>query len=200
MCRGLGPGILWVEPDGTVTGVAGQDPAEALALAQQLTATMTLAAPAVEAEGLGKRYRATVAVDDFSLRVAPGEVVGLLGPNGAGKSTAVKMLVGLVAATTGTARLFGQPATDPAARRRVGYLPELFRFHDWMTGRQMLLFHARLAGMADSEQLLLIPPVLERVGMARRADERIAGYSKGMTPAHRHRSGAGRRSGAGGAR
>jgi ABC-2 type transport system ATP-binding protein len=142
---------------------------------------MTLAAPVVEAEGLGKRYRATVAVDDFSLRVAPGEVVGLLGPNGAGKSTAVKMLVGLVAASTGTARLFGQPATDPEARRRVGYLPELFRFHEWMTGRQMLLFHARLAGMADSVAAAAIPAVLERVGMAHRADERIGAYSKGMT-------------------
>jgi len=118
---------------------------------------------------------------DLSLAVAPGEVFGFLGPNGAGKTTTVKILLGLVKPTAGRATLFGLPSADPAARRRVGYLPENFRFHDWMTGRQLLEFHGRLAGMTAEERRARIPEVLERVGLAGRGDDRIGSYSKGMT-------------------
>jgi ABC-2 type transport system ATP-binding protein len=117
----------------------------------------------------------------LDLEVQPGEVFGFLGPNGAGKTTTVKILLGLVAPTSGEARLFGLPAGDAEARRRVGYLPENFRFHDWMTGAQLLDFHARLAGVSRDERRERIPRVLDMVGLGGRGNDRVGGYSKGMT-------------------
>ena len=141
-----------------------------------------MTAAAVEAADLGKRYGDHVALEGLSLRVEPGEVVGLLGPNGAGKTTTVKILLGLVAATSGSARIFGVPVSDSAARRPVGYLPEQFRFPGWLTGAQLLDLHARLAGVADDDQRRArAAEVLDLVGLAGREHERIGGYSKGMT-------------------
>jgi len=117
----------------------------------------------------------------LDLVVQPGEVFGFLGPNGAGKTTTVKILLGLVAPTSGEARLFGLPAGDAEARRRVGYLPANFRFHDWMTGTQLLDFHARLAGVSLEERRARIPRVLEMVGLGGRGGDHVRGYSKGMT-------------------
>jgi ABC-2 type transport system ATP-binding protein len=108
-------------------------------------------------------------------------VFGFLGPNGAGKTTTVKILLGLVTPTSGQARIFGQPAGDAEARRRVGYLPENFRFHDWLTGTALLEFHARLAGMDAAARRKRIPEVLDLVGLTGRGNDRIHGYSKGMT-------------------
>ena len=117
----------------------------------------------------------------LDLTVQPGEVFGFLGPNGAGKTTTVKILLGLVAATSGDARLFGKPVGDAEARRHVGYLPENFRFHDWLTGFQLLEFHARLAGVGVAERRARIPRVLDMVGLSGRGGDRIRSYSKGMT-------------------
>jgi ABC-2 type transport system ATP-binding protein len=114
------------------------------------------------------------------LTVRPGEVFGFLGPNGAGKTTTIKILTGLVSATSGEARLFGKPATDRTARARVGYLPEHFRFHDWLTGAGLLDFHGRLAGLSAEERRARIPEVLRLVGLSGRGDEKVRGYSKGM--------------------
>jgi ABC-2 type transport system ATP-binding protein len=136
---------------------------------------------AVDVDGLSKSYGSTWAVRDLSLTVGRGEVFGFLGPNGAGKTTTVKVLLGLVRPSGGEARLLGRPAGDPTARRRVGYLPENFRFHDWMTGRELLDFHGRLAGMSAEWRRRRADEVIELVGLAGRADERIRGYSKGMT-------------------
>jgi ABC-2 type transport system ATP-binding protein len=108
-------------------------------------------------------------------------VFGFLGPNGAGKTTTVKVLLGLVAPTRGEARLFGKSVGDADARRRVGYLPENFRFHDWLTGIQLLEFHARLAGMRRVDCAGRIAEVLEMVGLSGRGGDRIRSYSKGMT-------------------
>jgi ABC-2 type transport system ATP-binding protein len=140
-----------------------------------------LPVPAIETVGLRKEYGRKVALHDLSLMVQTGEVFGLLGPNGAGKTTTVKILTGLVRPTAGEARLFGQPAADPAARRRIGYLPESFRFHDWLTGEALLDFHGRLAGLSVEERRQRIPQVIERVGLAGRGGERLRAYSKGMT-------------------
>ena len=122
-----------------------------------------------------------MALHGLDLLVQSGEVFGFLGPNGAGKTTTVKILLGLVAPTSGEAHLFGQPVGDAEARRRVGYLPENFRFHDWLTGYELLDFHARLAGLSRDERRERIPRVLEAVGLGGRGGDRIHGYSKGMT-------------------
>jgi ABC-2 type transport system ATP-binding protein len=101
-----------------------------------------------------------------------------LGPNGAGKSTAVKILVGLVRATGGEAQLLGRPAGDRATRARIGYLPELFRYPDWLAAREVLGFHARLMRLADARRA--IDAALDEVGLSERAADRVGTYSKGM--------------------
>jgi ABC-2 type transport system ATP-binding protein len=135
---------------------------------------------AVETRGLRKTYRDSVAVADLTLDVQQGEVFGLLGPNGAGKTTSVKMLMGLVRPSAGSARLLGRPLGDREAKRRIGFLPELFRFHDWLTGEELLDFHGKLYGMTAVERRRRIPEVLELVGLAQRAGEPVRSYSKGM--------------------
>ncbi len=134
--------------------------------------------PAVWCSGLRKRYGRQVAVHDVSLEVGRGQVVGLLGPNGAGKTSVIKMLLGLVHPDAGEVLLLGRPASEPAARTRVGYLPELFRYQPWLTPVEVLALHVRLSG--------LDVPVQDRraclglVGLADRADDRLGGFSKGM--------------------
>src|SRR6185436_4102103 len=137
--------------------------------------------PAIEITHLHKAYGRKIALHDLDLTVQPGEVFGFLGPNGAGKTTTVKVLLGLVHPTRGEARIFGQPAGDPDARRRIGYLPENFRFHDWLTGADLLDFHCRLARLTAEERRERIPRVLDQVGLSGRGQDRVRGYSKGMT-------------------
>ncbi len=137
--------------------------------------------PAIATRDLRKEYGGgRVAVDSASLTVEQGEVFGFLGANGAGKTTFVKMLLGLVRPTSGAAEMFGRPVQDPASRRTVGYQPEQFRFPDWMTGAEVLAFHARLAGMRASSISALAADVLGRVGLGDRGADRIGTYSKGM--------------------
>ncbi|ACZ39615.1 ABC transporter ATP-binding protein [Sphaerobacter thermophilus] len=137
-------------------------------------------APAVETFGLRKVYGERVAVEDLTLRVEEGEVFGFLGPNGAGKTTSVKMLMGLVRPTSGTARLLGRPLGDRAARAKIGFLPEMFRFHDWLTGEELLDIHGQLYGMSRAQRQRRIPEVLELVGLSHAARQRVRTYSKGM--------------------
>jgi ABC-2 type transport system ATP-binding protein len=128
--------------------------------------------------GLRKRYGATEALKGVDLEVAPGELVGLLGPNGAGKSTLVKIACGLVRATSGEARVCGEPAGSPAAGARLGYLAELFRFPGWARAEEVLHLHQRLAGSAGgaAERREL----LELVGLAGEERRRVEQMSKGM--------------------
>jgi ABC-2 type transport system ATP-binding protein len=137
--------------------------------------------PVIRTVGLRKEYGRRVALHELTLTVGRGEVFGFLGPNGAGKTTAVKVLTGLVRPTAGRAEVLGRPAGDPGARRRLGYLPEHFRFQEWASGLDLLDFHGRLAGMAAAERRARIPQVLELVGLAGRGEDRIRRYSKGMT-------------------
>ena len=136
---------------------------------------------AIETIALHKEYGRKIALHGLDLTVQPGEVFGFLGPNGAGKTTTVKILLGLVRSTSGQARLFGRPAGDAEARQRIGYLPENFRFHDWLSGAALLDFHARLAGVSATERRRRIPKTLELVGLSGRGNDRIRAYSKGMT-------------------
>src|SRR3712207_3533946 len=110
--------------------------------------------------------------------VGRGEVVGLLGPNGAGKTTVIKMLLGLVRPDAGEVMVLGRPGSDPAARARVGYLPELFRYQPWLTAVEVLELHVRLAGADVPEDER--HGCLELVGLAARAGDRVGGFSKGM--------------------
>ena len=149
----------------------------ALREAAQLVAEIP-PAPAVWCSGLRKRYGRRQAVDDVSLEVRRGEVVGLLGPNGAGKSTVIKMLLGLVRPDAGDTMLLGRHASDPAARAGVGYLPELFRYQPWLSAAEVLALHVRLSesaiSRADQRECLAL------VGLAERAGDRVGGFSKGM--------------------
>ncbi len=135
---------------------------------------------AIETEGLGKDYRGLSAVTALDLQIPRGEVFGLLGPNGAGKTTTIMMLLGNIRPTRGRASLLGRPIGDVAARRRVGFLPEKFQFHDFLSATEFLHLHGKLAGMSAAERDKEVPLVLARVGLADRASDRIRGFSKGM--------------------
>jgi ABC-2 type transport system ATP-binding protein len=136
---------------------------------------------AIELAGARKAYGDRVALHGLDLRVEQGEVFGFLGPNGAGKTTAMKILTGLVRASAGVARVLGRPVGEPAARRRIGYLPEHFRFQEWATGQELLDLHGRLAGLPAARRAARVAEVLELVGLAGRGRQRIRSYSKGMT-------------------
>ncbi|HKY69192.1 MAG TPA: ABC transporter ATP-binding protein [Acidimicrobiales bacterium] len=133
---------------------------------------------AIWCSGMRKRYGQRPAVVDVSLEVGRAEVVGLLGPNGAGKTTVIKMLLGLVRPDAGEALLLGRPASDPAARSRVGYLPELFRYQPWLSAAEVVALHVRLSGL--DVPVTHQHECLSLVGLAARADDRVGGFSKGM--------------------
>lgn len=154
--------------------------AEHRTVADDLSVAASSARLAVETRRLRKVFGGFVAVDDLTISVGEGEVFGFLGPNGAGKTTSVKMLMGLTRPTSGEARLLGRPLGDRAARSRIGFLPEMFRFHDWLTGEELLDLHARLYGMSAAERRRRVPEVLHLVGMYGRRGERLRSYSKGM--------------------
>ncbi len=136
--------------------------------------------PAIETHGLRKTYGSTVALDALDIRVAAGEVFGFLGPNGAGKTTAVKLLLGLTRPSGGGGTVLGRPLGDRDARRRIGYLPELFRYQAWLTAREVLDLHASLAGLPSARRRPEVDRVLELVGLAGRDGDRTGGFSKGM--------------------
>jgi ABC-2 type transport system ATP-binding protein len=139
-----------------------------------------MADAAVETRGLRKHFGAKVAVEDLTLTVRRGEVFGFLGPNGAGKTTSVKMLLGLVRPTAGSASVLGAPLGDMASRAKVGFLPEHFRFQEWLTGREFLTFHGRLFGMRGAKLARRIDDLLVRVDLLDAGDRSLHGYSKGM--------------------
>jgi ABC-2 type transport system ATP-binding protein len=140
---------------------------------------MTTSQP-IEVRHLRKVFDDKVAVADLSLTVERGEVFGFLGPNGAGKTTAVKMLRGLIVPTYGEGTLNGVPLGDPRGRARVGFLPEHFRFHEWLRGSEFLQLHADLYHMPRDAARRRIPELLDLVGLQAHARKRLSAYSKGM--------------------
>ena len=135
---------------------------------------------AVETRYLRKVFGGRAAVQSLTLAVAPGEIFGFLGPNGAGKSTSIKMLLGLVRPSAGQAFVLGAPAGDVEVRRRIGFLPEDFRFYDWLTARELLQLHGRLSDMSPQRVRERVPAMLELVGLTAHADRRLRTFSKGM--------------------
>jgi ABC-2 type transport system ATP-binding protein len=138
------------------------------------------ASPAIHTQDLAKRYGKTVALRALTMTVERGEVFGFLGPNGAGKTTAVKLLLGLAKPTGGEAWILGAPLGDLATRRRIGYLPELFRYQSWLRARDVLALHCALARIRRDRWRGEIDAALATVGLADRADDRIGTFSKGM--------------------
>ena len=136
--------------------------------------------PAIHAVDLTKRYGHIEALAGLSMSVPRGEIFGFLGPNGAGKTTAVKLLLGLTAPTAGNAWLLGEPIGNPEARRRVGYLPELFRYPAWLSPLEVLSFHCRLIGIPRPGRDSEIDAVLDTVGLRDRGHDRVGTFSKGM--------------------
>lgn len=140
----------------------------------------------VEIEHLTKVFRVpmrrdrVVAVRDLTLHVKPGEVYGLLGPNGSGKSTTLKIVLGLVSATRGTTRVFGEDSHLVRSRRDVGFLPENPYFYKFLTGAETVRFFGKLSGMSGSVLDARVKELLELVGLTEAADRRVGAYSKGM--------------------
>ncbi len=135
---------------------------------------------AIETEGLRKVFGDRAAVKGLTLRVEQGEVFGFLGPNGAGKTTSIKMLLGLVSPTSGKAALLGAPVGDRPTLARVGFLPEHFRFQEWLTASEFLELHGELLGMEKIDLKSRRDELLERVGLSDFHDKQLRTFSKGM--------------------
>lgn len=142
--------------------------------------------PAVEICHLVKEFRlpghkqALRAVDDVSMTIAPGEVYGLIGPNGSGKSTTMKAVLGLVAPTAGSCKVFGNDSTRVDSRQDVGFLPENPYFYKHLTGEETLSFYGKLCGLRGKALKQRIEELLELVDLTGARRRRLGGYSKGM--------------------
>jgi ABC-2 type transport system ATP-binding protein len=119
-------------------------------------------------------------LDSLSLDIPGGGVFGLLGPNGAGKSTTLKLLLDLLRPTSGRAEVFGRPAGDTSARRRLGFLPEHPTFYDYLSAEELLTYFAGLFGYSGAERRARASQVLDRVGLGSDRRRPIRHYSKGM--------------------
>lgn len=135
---------------------------------------------AIQTNNLRKNFGNKVAVRNLSLTVHRGEIFGFLGPNGAGKSTSIKMLLGLTKPTAGEAFVLSVPAGDVNVRRKIGFLPEDFRFYEWLTAAELLTVHGRLAGVPADELRRRVPALIELVGLTPHRDKRLEDFSKGM--------------------
>lgn len=142
--------------------------------------------PAVAIENLVKVFRPQLggrplrAVDKVSITIQPGEVYGLIGPNGSGKSTTMKALLGLVAPTAGTCRIFGADSMAVDSREQVGFLPENPYFYKHLSGAETLRFYGKLCGLRGKELESRVDELLDLVDLQGAKDRRLGGYSKGM--------------------
>jgi ABC-2 type transport system ATP-binding protein len=137
---------------------------------------------AIRCEGLTKHYDTVAALEGLDLAVDERSVFGFLGPNGAGKTTTLKLLLGLSLPTAGRAWVAGEPVAPQAValRSRIGYLPEVPAFYNWMTGRELLSFVADLHGLPVRESRSRAEELLETAGLKAAAGRKIGGYSRGM--------------------
>jgi ABC-2 type transport system ATP-binding protein len=136
--------------------------------------------PAIETHELRKEYGEQAAVKSLTLQVRQGEVFGFLGPNGAGKTTSIKMLLGLVTPTSGSALLLGSTIGKPANLKNIGFLPEHFRFQEWLTAHEFLEMHGQLYGLHDGNLQKRVEELLERVGLSDYRTKMLHTFSKGM--------------------
>jgi len=143
--------------------------------------------PIIETSGLSKIWRSGLfrrkrfqALNGVTLQVPQGSIYGLLGPNGAGKTTLIKILLGIISRSAGTASVLGHPAGSMAARQQIGYLPENHRLPRHLSANTALEYYGSLSGMTMSQIRAARPVLLEQVGLKGRERERVSGYSKGM--------------------
>jgi ABC-2 type transport system ATP-binding protein len=139
-----------------------------------------MTASAIETQELRKVFGDHAAVKGLTLQVSQGEVFGFLGPNGAGKTTSMKMLLGLVTPSSGKASLLGAPIGDRETLARVGFLPEHFRFQEWLTAGEFLQVHGELLGMEKQHLNQRKDELLERVGLSPFRNKLLRTFSKGM--------------------
>ena len=151
-----------------------------------MTTEKTEECGAIELKGVGKTFRdfwmrpTVKAVDALDLTVARGDVFGLLGPNGSGKSTTIKMILGLLKPDCGDVRLFGLRPQSVAARRQLGYLPELSYLHPFLTARETILYYAGLCGLDRRTSKERSAQLLEMTGLSDVAGRAVGSFSKGM--------------------
>jgi len=142
--------------------------------------------PAITVEGLTKDFRVGLrgvklrAVDNLTLGIPRGQVYGLLGPNGCGKSTTLKIVLGLVAPTSGSFTLLGDATASAAARARVGFLPEAPYFHRFLSGRELVRYCAQLSGVAAGRIGEAVERALDLADMTEAGARPVGTYSKGM--------------------
>jgi ABC-2 type transport system ATP-binding protein len=134
----------------------------------------------ISTQALRKDFGENTAVSNLTLEVGRGEVFGFLGPNGAGKTTAVKMLLGLISPTAGSAKVLGAPLGDHHARAKIGFLPEHFRFHDWLSSVEFLRLHGNLYQMPAQLLDRRVAELLDLVGLENHANKKLRTFSKGM--------------------
>jgi ABC-2 type transport system ATP-binding protein len=142
---------------------------------------------AIETENLSKEYphgflhlKKKTSLDDLTMQVQDGEVFGLLGPNGAGKSTTIKLLMGIIFPTAGSARILGKPVSDVSMHRDLGYLPEQPYFYDYLTAAEVLDYFARFHGYSAAERGERVQKMLKKVGLETAGKIQLRKYSKGM--------------------
>jgi ABC-2 type transport system ATP-binding protein len=142
---------------------------------------------AIEILGLEKTYmvgfwrkRPKRALQPLHLSVEEGEIFGFLGPNGAGKTTTLKMLMGLVFPTAGTARILGHEWTDPEVKAQIGFLPEQPYFYDYLTAHELLDYYGQLSGVPGKDRKRRVDEVLARVGLTDVKGVQLRKFSKGM--------------------
>ena len=134
----------------------------------------------IRLDSVTKKFGTVTAVDTVSYTIARGESFALLGPNGAGKTTIVRMLMGFIPPTSGRITIDGLPASDPASRKRIGYVAEQHLVPPFLTGREYLSRHAALLGLSGMTAKTEIHRVLETVSMSGEDGKKTAAYSRGM--------------------
>src|SRR5262249_40096597 len=142
---------------------------------------------ALEISGLSKSYSVGFwrkalkpALHPLHLTVNEGETFGFLGPNGAGKTTTLKLLMGIIFPTSGSAQILGRDFRDPEVKREIGFLPEQPYFYDYLAAPELLDYYAQLSGVTQPERRKRIPALLERVGLPDVGNKQLRKFSKGM--------------------
>ena len=134
----------------------------------------------VEIRGVSRRFGDVMAVDNLTLSLGAGEIMGFLGANGAGKTTTIKMLLGLIRPSSGTVSVLGGDPSDAKVRAKIGYMPEIAYYYPYLNARELLAFYGGLCGMDGKTIRARTDELLETVGLADAAKRSLKTYSKGM--------------------